>query len=531
VTDSNGIILECNHYASKMLAISKLRLVGKPLIVFITHDNKASFRHLLTTLTHTRDVRSYELILHPRRGPEITASVVVDSTLDPRGAAVLRWTLRDITERKLAEEIIQQNSLRNELLSELSQSLTEASLDEKAIFNIVAQTTATRMGDSCVINLVSEDGQWLNPAAWYHNQPDLLELMNTIFLSIRHPVSVGFSGKVFQSSKPMLIPRIDVDDLQDIPEEIRIYTKNSGISSFLAVPLKIGTMTSGTISIMRNNKNQPYTTNDLLLLEIIAYRTAQTIHNARLYRELQESMRKEIETHEQLIQGEKFAAVGRLLASITHEINNPLQTIKNCLYLSQVDTPEGTSVYDALTMAVAETNRLSDLVAQLREIYRPPTAGINRPVNIPQLLNEVESLLTGYLKENHVSWVFSPKDVSNFDNLMIEGVADQLKQVFLNISLNAIDAMQQEGGKIIINLKKSEDGSQAGICFRDTGPGLSQEVKTHLFEPFVTTKEKGLGLGLVICYDIIQKHNGHIDVESEPGQGTVFTIWLPAQRE
>jgi len=248
-------------------------------------------------------------------------------------------------------------------------------------------------------------------------------------------------------------------------------------------------------------------------------------------RELQNALRNELETHDQLVQAEKFAAVGRLLASITHEINNPLQTIKNCLYLSQLDTIRGTPVYDALDTAVAETNRLSNLVAQLREIYRPPTHGLTRPVDLPALVSETQTLLAGYLLERHVTWQVMPPDINRLALCKVEGVPNQLKQVFLNICLNAIDAMEPAGGRLLIDFKFSQDDSQVGICFKDSGPGLPPEVKAKLFEPFTTTKEKGLGLGLVICYDIIQKHHGHIEVESEPGEGAAFIIWLPACRE
>ena len=124
-----------------------------------------------------------------------------------------------------------------------------------------------------------------------------------------------------------------------------------------------------------------------------------------------------------------------------------------------------------------------------------------------------------------------PPDTNRLALCKVEGVPNQLKQVFLNICLNAIDAMEPAGGRLLIDFKFSQDDSQVGICFKDSGPGLPPEVKAKLFEPFTTTKEKGLGLGLVICYDIIQKHHGHIEVESEPGEGAAFIIWLPACRE
>jgi PAS domain S-box-containing protein len=529
VTDSDGLILESNQNAILLLDVPHRQLEKKPLIGFIHRDDHLIFNHILEILSSQGGAQSNELRLTPRHDKVLTTAITVASAKDRDGKSVLRWTIRDITESKRAEEIIRQNSLRNEVLSELSESLAEASLDELAILDIVTRTTAMRVGDSCVINLVSDDGQWLDPVAWHHTQPEVLKIMDSIFETSHHPANEGLSGRVFGSSQPALISMFNLENLEVIPSEIRLYIERIGIASVLIVPLQIGTKVIGTISMIRNRCGQPYTIDDQALLEIIAYRAAQMIHIARLYRELQEAMRKEIQTHDQLVQAEKFAAVGRLLASITHEINNPLQTIKNCLYLSQIDTQPGTPVYDSLAMAVTETNRLSNLVAQLREIYRPPTTGLNKPINIPVLLSEVQTLLGSYLQENHVTWELLPESANRFDHLIIEGVADQLKQVFLNISLNAIDAMEPGGGKITIDLKVSDDNNQAGISIRDTGPGLTQEVKDKLFEPFITTKEKGLGLGLVICYDIIQKHNGRIDVDSEPGKGAAFTIWLPAR--
>ena len=309
------------------------------------------------------------------------------------------------------------------------------------------------------------------------------------------------------------------------------YLETVGVSSLLIVPIQLGGKTIGTLGITRDNGGQPYSEDDQSMLEDLANRTAQTIHNARLYQELQNSLRKELEMHDQLVQAEKFAVVGRLLASITHEINNPLQTIKNCLYLSQLDTLQGTPVYDALNVAVAETNRLSNLVAQLREIYRPPTKGLSRLVDLPSLVSETQTLLAGYLQDKHITWQVVPPDASLLAQYKVEGVPEQLKQVFLNICLNAIDAMEPAGGRLTIDFKFSTADNQVGICFRDTGPGLPPEVKAKLFEPFTTTKEKGLGLGLVICYDIIQKHHGRIEVESNPGEGAVFIVWLPASTE
>ncbi len=531
VTDGNGLILEANQFATQLLGIPYHSVIGKPLLVFISPGDHNSFHHLLSTLKLQHTVQSQELTLLPRKGPELSVAITIAAAKDPSEEDTLRWTLRDITERKRAEEIIRQNSRRNAVMSEVSQLLADASLDEHAILEIVAKSAARSIGDGCVINLAAEDGHGLNTVAWHHIQPEILELMDSLLTSGQFQTADGLSRRVYESSMPILIQNMDAVVLDLIREDIRSYVKQVDITSLLIVPLQIAKKTVGTISLVRSRGSLPFTDDDQALLEILASRTAQTIHNARLYQELQNALKKELETHDQLVQAEKFAAVGRLLASITHEINNPLQTIKNCLYLSQMDTTPGTPAYDALAMATTETNRLSNLVAQLREIYRPPTHGQSRPVQLPALLNEVHTLLAGYLQEKHVKWVLARPNTGLLKGVVIEGVADQLKQVFLNICINAVDAMEPDGGTITISFDRSAEENKLGICIRDSGPGLTQAVKDKLFEPFTTTKEKGLGLGLVICYDIMQKHNGSIDVESKPGEGAAFTLWLPVKRQ
>lgn len=225
----------------------------------------------------------------------------------------------------------------------------------------------------------------------------------------------------------------------------------------------------------------------------------------------------------QLVQAEKHAAIGRMVGSVTHEINNPLQTIKNCLYLIEQDSPPDSPNKEPLDMALSETQRLSNIVGQLRQLYRPQIAQSMQPHDLLSIVDEVHSLLIPHLNNSHVVW----KPLSGLEHWNISCIKDQLVEVFLNISMNAIEAMQPAGGTLCVNMVQSSDKAQVGVIFSDTGPGIKPELISHIFEPFVTTKEFGLGLGLSICYGIIQKHGGQITIESQPGQGTSFIIWLP----
>lgn len=229
--------------------------------------------------------------------------------------------------------------------------------------------------------------------------------------------------------------------------------------------------------------------------------------------------RKQFET--QLVQAEKHAVIGRMVGSITHEINNPLQTIKNCLYLIQQDVTAESPIHEPLEMVTSETLRLTNLVGQLRELYRPK-AGLNKQSQeVLDILEEAHALLIPHLNNARVEW----QPLTGLQRCYINCVRDQILEVFLNISVNAIEAMQHHGGKLCVDMKVSDEW--VNVIFKDTGPGIPKEILPHLFEPFMTSKASGLGLGLSITYGIIQRHGGQIQVDNQPGQGASFTISLP----
>jgi signal transduction histidine kinase len=224
-----------------------------------------------------------------------------------------------------------------------------------------------------------------------------------------------------------------------------------------------------------------------------------------------------------LIQSEKYAALARLVGSVAHEINNPIQTVKNCLYLIQSEktSKEAGAI---LNMAESELQRIANLVQQLRDTYRPSKL---QPVDFSpiDMLNKVSGLLTGQMRENNVCWHLHHEE----NDLTIHGIPDQIQQVFLNICLNAIEAMSPKGGQLDVAVCRLPEEKKIRITFQDTGPGIPQSIIDQVFEPFYTTKTKGTGLGLAICYEIVKSHGGEIAVVSPPGTGATFDIVLPIQ--
>ena len=222
-----------------------------------------------------------------------------------------------------------------------------------------------------------------------------------------------------------------------------------------------------------------------------------------------------------LIQAEKAAAIGRLAASLAHEINNPLQSLNNCLHLSlRPDLVlEKKEMY--LSLAQDELKRLIAIVNGMLNFYRPATGETRSETSINRLLNDVLALLGKQLEHGKIE-VELDLDPSL---PLVLAIPNNLRQVFLNLILNAVDAMP-DGGRLGIVTHQSDD-EQVGVIIRDTGRGIPAGNLSRIYEPFFTTKEKGTGLGLSISYGIVEAHKGKMRVESSSDTGTTFSLKFP----
>jgi signal transduction histidine kinase len=331
-------------------------------------------------------------------------------------------------------------------------------------------------------------------------------------------------SQVFSTNESILIPDVKADPTRShlIPNFDKLR-KKVDFSSVVIVPMSVRNKVLGTIGLSRESSNSPITAEDMRLLKNLADLAALAISNSRLYQELERALRDEQTMRVQLIQSEKHRAVSRMVASVAHEINNPIQTVRNCLYLTQQDLPADSNIHEYLNMAFLETKRISNLVTQLREVYRPQRISQVEPVDLVVILDEVHQFIHPHLIHEKVNWCQSPAS----QPVLVSGIADQLKQVFLNICMNAIEAMQPAGGDLFVSLDVTENPRQAHVSFRDKGTGIPLGLLDQIFEPFFTTKDDGTGLGLSICYDVVRSHSGQITVESQPGEGATFTVILP----
>jgi signal transduction histidine kinase/DNA-binding response OmpR family regulator len=287
-------------------------------------------------------------------------------------------------------------------------------------------------------------------------------------------------------------------------------------NSLMCVPTSLVNLRS-VIFATRSLSEPPFREADLEMFLILARQASIAMENARLYEELRAYVRRVEESQQALVQAEKLAAAGRLTASIAHEINNPLQAVRNCFHLATREDVPAEMRQKYMAMTQQELERLMVTVQRMLDFYRPSAEF--KPVQVLDLLEHVLDLLGQQLNERKIrvttAW---PAKLPS-----IRAISNQIEQVFINLVLNALDAMP-EGGELWISIVPKR--KMLEITFQDTGPGVPVEVQAQIFEPFVSTKGT-TGLGLSVSYDIVTAHGGRLDLLADRSPGACFRVMLP----
>lgn len=330
------------------------------------------------------------------------------------------------------------------------------------------------------------------------------------YLSKGHVSSQKIISELCMQNKVIIIEDILNDPRVQYPKE----AGEEGIEMMLDVPLYLGNHVVGILRIFLDRKKK-FSDDELNFLVSIAEQCACAIEKARLI-ERQRSLYDHLALHT-----EKLSALGRMAAGIAHEINNPLAGI--LLYSTNLikKVPREGPLKEGLDVIIHETIRCRGVIQELLEFSRE-----KEPQKAPALVNEIiERTLRILENEFQIRHISVKRDLRPaMPKISVD--VNQMQQVFVNLLINAVEAIE-EGGVITIRTDMDPDGDGEKIEISDTGSGIAKEHMTRIFEPFFSTKPKGTGLGLAVSYGIVKNHQGDLQVQSSPGHGTRFTITIP----
>ena len=288
--------------------------------------------------------------------------------------------------------------------------------------------------------------------------------------------------------------------------------------SGLVVPLNATWGMNGILFVGQKIDQSAFTKEDKEFLSLLSGQMAVALENARLYEAERKALADLQATHEQRIHTERLAALGEMSAQIAHEINNPLGIIKNYLMLIRKSQDDSTQSAKYVEIVGQEIDRITAIVRELLQNHRSRQTDYH-VIDVLNVIEEVVSFMSPQFSQSNIkcTCLFAA------DSLKVKASRENLKQVFMNVLLNAIDAMPRGGD---IKIMTCRQGGEFLIQFQDSGPGVPEKHLPHIFEAFFTTKAegKGTGLGLAVCFGMIKKHRGTITFKNTDKGGCVEII-------
>ncbi len=317
-----------------------------------------------------------------------------------------------------------------------------------------------------------------------------------------------------KDKKPIIIK--DADNDPRVTEEFR---KSLGVSEFICVPLITKNKSIGVLVADNIYTREPVTEGHVNILTMFANQAALAIENAETYKRLEDKIDQLTETQQRLIRSEKLAAIGSMSSYVAHEIRNPLVTIGGFAKTLSRFTFTDSKIKTNIDIIIEEVKRLEKILNNITDFGKPSTLE-KVDTQICKIMEDTCILMESYFQEKHIK--LRKKFEANIPQISVD--PGQIKQVFLNIIMNAVESMP-DGGDLDVVIKSVYKSIEIDII--DTGKSIPQGVLQNIFDPFFTTKPNGTGVGLSVCLKIIDDHGGNIDVKSKHGKGTRMSLTLP----
>jgi len=477
VDAETGIIVDCNRATSELVGREKSELIGKhQRILHPPQQIEGEFSKTFKQHLKEKEGQVLETQVITKKG-EIKDVAVKANVFELQGEKMLEGIFRDITENKQAEEAVRESQQKFERL--------------------------------------------------FMNNPEAADYLDLDFhilnVNPRFEELFGYSLDEVKGKhiNDVVVPKDKMEEAEDLDRKARkgyayhdtVRKRKDGSLvpvSISAAPIIVEGQPVGTVGLYKDiterrqmeKKLEEYSEH---LEELVEKRTEELT-----------------EAQERLIKSERLAAVGELATMVGHDLRNPLQSINNATYYLSNELlrlPVSQKAIEMLQVINDSVDYADKIIRDLQD-FSSTKKSIVKKTNINTIVKET------------LSQVETPKNIELITELgrfpRIEADKNQIKRAFLNLAVNGIQAMEN-GGRLKVSTKKTRDFVE--VSFEDTGIGLPKEKMKKLFTPFFTTKAKGLGMGLAICKKFVESHGGSIEVESEEGKGSTFTVKLPIQQE
>ena len=448
----------------------------------------------------------------------ITSNVMADATGEITGYVLI---IRDITKRKISQQQIEKRNIRLDILNSISKTVSSSLNLDEILNSTIDKTLEVLESDSVRIYLMDDEKKILKLVA---HKGLSFKLIAKPFMKNRKPGD-GLLGQTILDGETRLVDnylRSEDPYVDSMIEE--------GLHTTAYIPLS----TKGELmGVMCVSSHYPVelAAGYIEFLTAIGNQIGVAVDNANLYENIKRAYEDLKDAQEQIVQTEKLASLGKLAATIAHEINNPLAAVLTYIRLMiklkdrnrfSPERLEDISRY--LATMESETARCGEIVKNLLAFSRQSKITI-KSSSIIDIIDRTLGLIAHDLEIKGIQL----KKNTEPDLPKVQCDFQQIQQALLNLMYNASDAMLAGGTLTVTAKRKAGTGKFLDVMVSDTGCGITDEDKEKIFDPFFTTKEKekGVGLGLSVVYGIITRHNGTIEVESEPGKGSTFKFSLP----
>jgi len=528
----DGIITSWNPGAEKLYGYSAPEAVGKPMMMLIPPERATEEPMILSRIARGETTDHFETVRVGKDGRKIDVSVTISPIRDEQGKVVGASKIaRDITDRRLAEQKVQAQLARLNLLQQITHAIGERQ-DIQSIFQVVIRTLEEHLPvDFCCICVYDPVvNELVVTSVGLRSQSLAMELAMTQ----QSRVEIDENG-LSRCVRGRLVYEPDISQVQfRFPQRLA----NGGLRSMVAAPLLVESKVFGVLIAARRQANS-FSSGECEFLKQASEHVALAAHQTQLYGALQQAYDDLRQTQNAVMQQERLLALGQMASGIAHDINNaisPVALYTESLLEHETDlSPRARGHLETIQRAIDDVART---VARMREFYRQrETQGGLLPVDMNGLVQQVVEL-------TRARW----SDMAQRRGVVIEmqtdlaaglptvmGADNEIREALTNLIFNAVDAMPNGGALTLRTDIWRERGPEdkhgrkfVQLEVIDAGIGMDESTRRRCLEPFFTTKgERGTGLGLAMVYGTMQRHSADIEIESAVGKGTTMRLKFP----